>query len=133
MLPVLGIVLVLGGYLMFGNLNKNLVYYLTPGEAMAKKADFPDGRRFRMGGFVEEGSVARGADTVSFVIDGGGARVRVVHGGAPAQLFRAGIGVIVEGAWDGDIFRSDTMIVKHDENYHPPAQTPRPTSRGGQQ
>jgi cytochrome c-type biogenesis protein CcmE len=32
-------------------------------------------------------------------------------------LFQEGIGVVVEGTWDGTNFHSDTMLVKHDETY----------------
>ncbi|HDH25193.1 MAG TPA: hypothetical protein ENH00_03225 [Actinobacteria bacterium] len=39
------ILLIVGsvGFFAFGNLNENLVYYLTPSEAVAQRADFPDG------------------------------------------------------------------------------------------
>lgn len=119
-----GLLLVLVGLLTFGNLNQNLVYYLTPQEALAKKADFPDGRRFQLGGLVRDGSVVRTDQGLEFIVDSqiapGPDSVRVVHHGAPAQLFRPGIGVVVEGYWQGEEFVSDNMIVKHDENYAPP-------------
>lgn len=132
--PGVGLAAVLTGLLTFGNLNDNLVYYLTPGEASAQRAgggdgakgaDRADGRRFRLGGLVEEGSVQRTADGVRFtVVDTDGTSpVQVVHTGAPNQLFQAGIGVVVEGTWRGTVFASDTMIVKHNEEYRPPAST----------
>ena len=37
--------------------------------------------------------------------------------GAPQQLFQEGIGVVVEGRWDGKTFYSDTMLVRHNEQY----------------
>lgn len=119
-LPVVGAIVVVGGFL-FSNLNDNLVYYLTPAEAVAKKSEFQDGERFRLGGLVEKGSVVRTADGVRFVVTDGDSRVAVVYSGAPSQLFQGGIGVIVEGGWRDDVFYSDTMIVKHDENYAPPS------------
>ena len=122
-IPLVGITAVLLGVLMFGNVNDNLVYYLTPTEAIAKKADFPDGKRFRLGGLVQEGSVSRADGGLSFIIASGdpdGPTVRVSFRGAPSQLFQPGIGVIVEGSWQGSSFVSDTMIVKHDEEYRPP-------------
>ena len=122
--PLVGVTLVLLGVLFFGDINGNLVYYLTPTEAIAKHADFPDGKRFRLGGLVEKGSVVRGADGVSFAVvsgEPGGASVQVHYRGAPSQLFQAGIGVVVEGSWQGSTFVSDTMLVKHDEEYRPPA------------
>ena len=124
-IPLVGVTLVLLGVLVFGNVNDNLVYYLTPSEALAKKADFPDGKRFRLGGLVEEGSVVRTSDGVSFTVtsgDPGGPAVQVDFRGAPSQLFQPGIGVIVEGSWRGARFASETMIVKHDEEYRPPTR-----------
>lgn len=119
-----GLLLTLVGLLTFGNLNQNLVYYLTPTEAVAKRAEFPDGRRFQLGGFVREGSVARTPQGIEFTVAsqsaGGGDEIHVIHNGAPAQLFRAGIGVVLEGSWQAAGFVSDSMIVKHDENYKPP-------------
>jgi cytochrome c-type biogenesis protein CcmE len=119
-LPMAGVAAVLVGVLVFGNLNDNLVYYLTPGEAMARRADFPEGRRLRVGGLVKAGSVTQAPGRVSFAVTDGTRTVRVVHTGAPAQLFREGVGVVVEGTWSGSEFWSDTMLVKHDENYRPP-------------
>jgi cytochrome c-type biogenesis protein CcmE len=52
------------------------------------------------------------------------AAVPVVYEGSPAQLFRPGIGVVLEGSWDGGTFDADTMIVKHDENYRAPDADP---------
>lgn len=132
-LPVVGALLVVGGFL-FSNLNDNLVYYVTPTEAVSKKPQFEDGTRFRLGGWVEKGSVERTADGARFVATDGDTRVPVVHTGAPSQLFQAGIGVVVEGAWEGDSFYSDTMLVKHDENYAPPTDDPttdEPATDGG--
>ncbi|PXY25375.1 cytochrome c maturation protein CcmE [Prauserella muralis] len=119
-----GVVAILAGVLFFGNLNDNLVYYLTPQEALDQRADFPDGRRFQLGGFVEKDTVVRTQDGLRFVVasgtEPGSPSVTVEHHGAPAQLFQAGIGVVLEGSWQGGEFVSDTMKVKHDENYQPP-------------
>jgi len=120
----LGVLAVLAGALVFGNLNGNLVYYLTPAEALAQHSDYPDGRRFQLGGLVVTGSVAPTGDGVRFVVSSGtaagSAAVPVDYRGAPAQLFAAGIGVVIEGSWRGAVFAADTMMVKHDASYHPP-------------
>ncbi len=130
--PGVGVAAVLLGVLLFGNLNRNLVYYLTPSEAVAKRAQFPDGRRFRLGGQVVQGSLTRLADGVRFTVTDGHRAVTVVHRGSPPQLFQPGIGVVVEGAWAGNRFVSDTMLVKHDETYRPPGDgsTARPFRPG---
>lgn len=119
-----GLVAVLLGLLFFGNLNQNLVYYLTPDEALEQRPDYPDGRRFQLGGFVESDSVTEKQGGLRFTVasgtEPGTPSIPVEHQGAPAQLFQAGIGVVLEGAWRGDEFVSDTMKVKHDETYQPP-------------
>ncbi|MFQ5948306.1 MAG: cytochrome c maturation protein CcmE [Acidimicrobiia bacterium] len=116
-IPAAGVALVIAGFLFF-NLSDDLIYYQTPSEAIERRPDFPDGKRFRLGGFVEPGSVgSEGLDGVQFLVSDGTEAVRVVHRGAARQLFREGIGVVVEGSWAGDEFMSDTMIIKHDEQY----------------
>ncbi|GAA2565756.1 cytochrome c maturation protein CcmE [Pseudonocardia hydrocarbonoxydans] len=120
-----GVAAVLVGMLLFGNLNRNLVYFLQPDEALAQRVDYPEGRRFQLGGLVVADSVVPTPDGVRFVVSSttgdGGARIPVEFSGAPTQLFGSGIGVVLEGAWRGPAFVSDTMKVKHDENYRPPA------------
>lgn len=134
-LPVVGAIVVLSGFLVSGNLNNNLSYFLTPKEAISQRSDFPDGTRFRLGGFVEKGSLVKTGTGLRFAVSGKGGRVNVGYTGAPAQLFRPGIGVVVEGAWQGDAFIADTMIIKHDSVYRPPASPKDPsgglTPRGG--
>lgn len=96
------------------NLSSSLVYFVTPTDLVEAEAD--DGRS-RLGGQVEPGSVVVDAETVSFRVTDGRQAVDVVHRGAPQQLFQEGIGVVVEGEWDGSTFHSDTMLVRHDEQY----------------
>lgn len=119
-----GVLAVLVGLLLFGNLNGNLVYYLEPGEALAQRATQPEGTRFQLGGLVAADSVVAEPGVVRFEVTSSagpdGARVPVEFRGAPAQLFGAGVGVVLEGSWQGRVFVSDSMKVKHDENYRPP-------------
>ena len=116
-IPATGLVALALGYIVFGGLDDNLVYYLTPGEAIEQRNDFPDGERFRLGGLVEQGSIAETPAGVAFVMIEDGVSVDVRHEGAPPQLFTDNIGVVVEGAWSGDHFATDTLIIKHDEEY----------------
>lgn len=130
-----GVLAVLSGFLVFGNLNRNLVYYFTPSEAIAKRATFPDGRRFQLGGLVRPGSVVREPSDLRFLVAATSAAsspsIEVVYTGALAQLFQPGIGVVLDGAWHGQEFDADTMMVKHDSTYRPPSGTAQPTSAGG--
>jgi cytochrome c-type biogenesis protein CcmE len=114
-IPALGLVLVIGGFLV-ANLNDTLVYYRTPTEVVEERQPDPEDR-LRLGGQVVEGSVAETAEGVQFVVTDGGSDVAVFHTGAPQQLFQEGIGVVLEGVWDGEAFHSDEMIIKHDEQY----------------
>ncbi|MEN8114345.1 MAG: cytochrome c maturation protein CcmE [Actinomycetota bacterium] len=96
------------------SLNSSLVYFNTPTELTEQGAD--DGR-LRLGGQVVPGTVADTIAGVTFDVTDGRESVTVIHVGAPQQLFQEGIGVVVEGTWNGHEFHSDTMLVKHDENY----------------
>jgi len=102
--------------LLIVNLNSNLVYFNTPTELMERA---PSDARLRLGGQVVPGSVQQSATGAVFEVTDGRETVLVDHAGAPPQLFQEGIGVVVEGQWDGSEFHSDTMLVKHDENYSP--------------
>ena len=113
-LAALGLVAIIVGFLVF-NLNEALVYYRTPTEVVDETPDPND--RFRLGGQVMVGSLVETSDGVEFVVTDGEAAVNVTHTGTPQQLFQEGIGVVLEGAWDGTTFHSDEMIVKHDEQY----------------
>ena len=98
------------------NLNSSLVYFNTPTEMVAQEGG---DSRLRLGGQVVPGTLAESAQGVTFDVTDGREAVSVVHRGAPQQLFQEGIGVVLEGTWDGSAFYSDTMLVKHDENYGP--------------
>ena len=119
-----GVLAVLVGMLLFGNLTGNLVYYLQPGEALALRAEQSEGTRFQLGGLVVPDSVTSDPGLVRFDVaptEGpADPLVTVEYSGAPAQLFGAGVGVVLEGSWQGDVFVSDSMKIKHDENYRPP-------------
>lgn len=120
LIPLAGLLTLVVAYLVWGNLNGNLVYYVTPSEAVAQRLDFDDAQRFRLGGLVEPGSVVESTDGVRFVVGDGASRITVVHRGTPPQLFQEDVGVVVEGAWVGDEFHSDELLVKHDEQYRAP-------------
>lgn len=110
-----GLLAVLVGFLV-ANLQNNLVYYRVPAEVVADGA-IDATQRFRLGGQVVAGTIADDGAITTFAVSDGEAMITVRHTGVPQQLFRAGIGVVVEGTWDGEVFSSDSMIIKHDEQY----------------
>ena len=107
---------------MVTSLSSGVTYYLYPGEAMAQRADFPDGRRFRLAGNVIEGSITENGRIVSFVVSDGVEEVPVDLDGRVPPLFDDGVPVLVEGAWDGDRFLAHEAVIRHDENYSIPEE-----------
>lgn len=81
------------------------------------------GQAVRLGGMVEEGSLARAPDgvTVTFTVTGrDDARVPVRYAGLLPDLFVEGSGVVAEGSLQPDgTFRATNLLAKHDENYVP--------------
>jgi cytochrome c-type biogenesis protein CcmE len=111
-------VVILGaiGFLMYKGLGDATVYFKTADEAVAQKSSLGD-HRFRVEGAVVTDSVKQVGDTVHFEIINAGVVVPVVHRGDPPELFRAGIPVVLEGRWDGDVYASDRIMVKHTAEY----------------
>ena len=98
---------------------KNLVFFFTPSQVAANEA--PQGRTFRIGGMVLEGSVKRAGVDVHFVVTDTAKTIPVVYRGALPDLFREGKGVVAQGQLGPDgIFRAREVLAKHDENYMPP-------------
>ena len=110
------------GYLAYGGVEENLVYFLTPSELVAK-GDKAIDRPVRLGGQVVPGSVQWNADKLDlrFRVTDGTNEVLVHSTGAPPQMFRAGIGVVVEGRHDrSGVFKSHSLMVKHSNEYRAP-------------
>jgi cytochrome c-type biogenesis protein CcmE len=105
--------------LVLSAFNKNLVFFFSPTQVMAKEA--PLGRTFRIGGIVEPGSVKREGVEVRFVVTDTAKGLPVVYRGALPDLFREGKMVVAQGQLDADgTFRAREVLAKHDENYMPP-------------
>lgn len=100
-------------------LNDQIVFFQTPTDVVAKQ--IPAGQRIRLGGLVEDGSVQRSDDAkVSFKVTDTANTVAVTYVGILPDLFREGQGVVTEGIVGPDgIFRADSVLAKHDENYVP--------------
>ena len=99
----------------------NLVFFFSPTQVAANEA--PQGKSFRIGGLVEEGSIKRQSDgvTVNFVVTDTAKVIPVVYTGILPDLFKEGKGVVAQGKLSSDgVFRADEVLAKHDENYMPP-------------
>jgi cytochrome c-type biogenesis protein CcmE len=99
--------------------NKNIVFFYSPTDLLAQPQ--PVGQGFRLGGLVEQGSVAKDGTTIRFRITDKKNTLLVVYRGVLPDLFREGQGVVVEGslAPDGS-FTASSVLAKHDEKYMPP-------------
>lgn len=100
-------------------LDSNIALYVTPTEVAAGKA--PQGKAFRIGGLVKQGSVKRQELKVSFVITDTAKDIPVAYSGILPDLFREGKGAVVQGRLGADgVFAATEVLAKHDENYMPP-------------
>src|SRR6202521_118760 len=97
----------------------SIVFFNSPTDLVEKHV--APGARVRLGGLVKSGSVIRGDNFgVRFAVTDGNKEIAVTYRGALPDLFREGQGVVAEGALDGaGLFRADTILAKHDENYMP--------------
>ena len=116
-LGILGIAVTL----VLSAFRSNLVFFFTPTQVAAHEA--PQGRHFRIGGLVENGSVKRQPDgvTVRFVVTDTAKSVPVTFTGILPDLFKEGKGVVAQGKLGADgVFAASEVLAKHDENYMPP-------------
>jgi len=116
-LAVLGV----GTALLLNAFNKNLVFFFTPTQVLAKEA--PQDRAFRIGGMVEQGSLKRDSQSlnIEFRVTDTAKTIPVAYTGILPDLFKEGKGVVAEGTLDSDgVFHASQILAKHDENYMPP-------------
>ena len=100
---------------------QNMLYFYTPTQIAAGEA--PEGRRLRVGGLVERGSVRRtpGSLEVRFGVTDLDRTITVAYAGVLPDLFREGQGVVAHGSLGaGGLFAADEVLARHDENYMPP-------------
>ncbi|MBF0426888.1 MAG: cytochrome c maturation protein CcmE [Magnetococcales bacterium] len=120
---VLTLVIVGGALLtlVFTSFTDSLVYFLTPSEVKEKAATLT-GRKIRIGGMVQEGSLEKVPDSlkIRFLVTDGTHRIPVHYEGMLPDLFREGQGVVVEGVWQPEKpFAASTILAKHSEDYVP--------------
>ena len=118
------------GFLLYGGIDKNVVFFLTPQELLARGTaayDVP----VRLGGLVAPGSVKWDADKLDLrfvVMDSGGQSVNVHSTGAPPPMFRDRMGVVLEGRYHRNgVFESTNVMIKHSNEYRKPESGGRPT------
>lgn len=121
MLILLGVAAVgIASALVLLALRQNIQHFVSPSDIADGKAVI--GKRIRIGGIVEEGSVQRIGDAldVQFVVTDRFKTTRVHYRGILPDLFREGQSVVATGQLvAGNQFEADEVLAKHDEKYMP--------------
>ncbi len=104
-------------------LREKAAFYFTPSEVLERQdALLAEGRPFRLGGVVVEGSLKKNGPQIRFAVTDLKAELWVRFHGIPPDLFREGQGVVAEGRLVAkEQFEAETLLAKHDENYMPPS------------
>ena len=113
-----GLLLATAAALILTAMQDTLVFFHSPSEILAEPV--PPDRRIRIGGLVEEGSVAKAGGTVTFRITDLAETIPATFTGILPDLFREGQGVVAEGYFRDGTLHADEVLAKHDENYMPP-------------
>lgn len=121
------LILVLLGLLFVGGavaaslfaLNDELDVFRSP--TQVAEEGFDTGKRFRVGGLVQEGSIEKEGIVTTFRVTDGAHDLTISYNKILPDLFREGQGVIALGQLNGNgQFVAQEVLAKHDENYMPP-------------
>ena len=97
--------------------SNNTIYYYTTSEAIENITAISS-ERIKLGGFLVSESVSKGSiDETNFEITDGNKTIKIVFDGFIPELFQEEMGVILDGYFENNIFYSDDMLVKHDNEY----------------
>jgi cytochrome c-type biogenesis protein CcmE len=93
-------------------------FFRSPTQVVEKSP--PETEVFRIGGLVEDGSLARGqGSTVTFRVTDMKSTVPVSFTGVLPDLFAEGQGMVATGRMVGGTFEATDVLAKHDETYMP--------------
>ena len=132
-IAVAALSVVAGGlaFIALSDIEDNLVYYWDPAQLL-EKGELAKKATIRLGGVVRTDSIDWNPETLKLYFKVGMTanekeEVITVHSvGAPPQMFQEGMGVVVEGLYDGQIFKSERVMVKHSNEYRAPKDGERP-------
>jgi cytochrome c-type biogenesis protein CcmE len=128
LLAVAALLVAAGGlaFIAMGNIGENLVYYWSPKEVL-QNGERAYGPTIRLGGVVRTGSVQWDAERNHLTFEVADSMkpdahvVKVVASEVPPQMFREGIGVVVEGTYaPSHLFTSNRLMVNHSNEYRAP-------------
>jgi cytochrome c-type biogenesis protein CcmE len=113
---VLALVIVAGGVILTQFLTSAVDYYCNVDE-VGSRGGCDEGRRIRLQGTVDEGSVEKVANTTEFTISFNGVTMPVSYDGEPGGIFKECIPVVVHGVIENGELQGDRVEVKHSEEY----------------
>lgn len=119
-LVMLGVALIGGAVIasLFA-LQEELNVFRSPTEIVEQ--GFETGKRFRIGGLVEDETVEKLGLITNFKVTDKVNSVAVTYTGILPDLFREGQGVVAQGRLNAKgVFVAEEVLAKHDENYMPP-------------
>jgi len=100
-------------------LQDNMMFFMSVTEVVS--GEYPKDRNFRVGGLVVHESLAVDGLDASFRVTDMRCEMQVDYTGVRPDLFREGQGVVAHGRMGPDgVFKADTILAKHDENYMAP-------------
>jgi cytochrome c-type biogenesis protein CcmE len=115
-IAVLVVVLIGGGVVLTKFLTSSIDYYCNVDE-LGTKDGCDAGRRLRVQGNVEEGSVEAADGVTTFLVSFNGAELQVRYEGEPGGIFQECIPVVVHGRLTDGVFEGDRVEVKHSNEY----------------
>ena len=115
-LLVLALVVVAGGVILVKFLGSAVDYYCNVDE-IGERGGCDAGRRLRVQGTVDEGSVETADGVTTFTMSFGGASLPVRYDGEPGGIFAECEPVVVHGELRDGVFRGDEIEVKHSNEY----------------
>lgn len=115
-LVVLALVLVAGGVIVTQFLRSAVDYYCNVDE-IGQRGGCEAGRRLRVQGTVDKGTVATADGITTFAISFGGKTLPVRYEGQPGGIFEECEPVVVHGELVNDVFEGDRVEVKHSNEY----------------
>lgn len=116
LVAVVVLIVAAAGFLVSRALTDATTFFYNVDEAVERRDDLGTDR-FRMQGSVVPGTLETTSDGVTFTIVYNGVEAEVRHRGDPPELFGDTIPIVIEGRWEGVVFGSDRMLIRHDENY----------------
>ncbi len=114
---IMGVFTLVAGFVLFQALTNARVFFLNVDEAVEQRASLGSDTFRMQGTVVSEPEIGDGGSLL-FTVSFGGEDARIRHvGDEPSNLFKLGEQVVAEGRWDGRVFESNQIVVKHSEEY----------------